>query len=207
MESMLARARIASHWRDVWTAGTMKPPCDASAGLSASDLARSEITTRSRGRVRRASSGSEGRQSDNGTGSLYLLGQLEHLHPGEVRREPQGRRSENHVRIHFESLLNLARAGREVRSGVCVGSVPPELRTLWDRLRGLGVRVELYKRSHDSWEEQGVDQCLQVHMLRALADAARPQVAVLFDGRWRKATRQALATGVPIVYLCIPADF
>ena len=86
------------------------------------------------------------------------------------------------VRVQFDNLLRLARAGRQVQAGVCVGSVPRELRTLWDRLRGLGIAVELYERGQGSGREQGVDQCLQVHMLRTLSDIQPPQVAVLLTG-------------------------
>ncbi len=66
--------------------------------------------------------------------------------------------------------------------GVCVGSVPLELRAVWERLQLTGVSVELYERGRSSGTEQGVDQCLQVHMLRALADIHPPEVAVLLTG-------------------------
>jgi hypothetical protein len=84
-------------------------------------------------------------------------------------------------RPHFGNLFALARAGRLVTSGVCVGSVPPELQAVWARLRATGIAVELYERGKASGKEQGVDQCLQVHMLRSLADS-QPGVAVLLTG-------------------------
>jgi hypothetical protein len=90
--------------------------------------------------------------------------------------------AQQNVRIQFDSLLTLARGGRTVSGAICVGSVPPELRTVWDRLRSLGVTVETYERGAGSGTEQGTDQCLQVHMLRALADVRPPQVAVLLTG-------------------------
>ena len=74
------------------------------------------------------------------------------------------------IRIQFDNLYELARAGREVLKAICVGSVPPELEHVWRRLRATGVEVELYERGSGTGKEQGVDQCLQVHMLRALAD-------------------------------------
>ena len=49
-------------------------------------------------------------------------------------------------------------------------------------MRQTGVAVELYERGGQSRTEQGVDQCLQVHMLRAMADAAAPAIAVLLTG-------------------------
>jgi NYN domain-containing protein len=86
------------------------------------------------------------------------------------------------VRIQFDNMYRLASAGRDVASAVCVGSVPPELEAVWDRLEAAGVDVELYERGSGSGTEQGVDQCLQVHMLRALADSDEPAVAVLLTG-------------------------
>lgn len=92
---------------------------------------------------------------------------------------PYGR---SHVRIHFENLFQLATAGREVAAAVCVGSVPPELETVWRRLESAGIRVEKYERGEFSGKEQGIDQCLQIWMLRALADSPDPQVAILLTG-------------------------
>jgi hypothetical protein len=90
--------------------------------------------------------------------------------------------AQQNVRILFDNLLALARGGRNLSRAVCVGSVPPELRAVWDRLRALGLTVETYERGAGSGTEQGTGQCLQVHMLRALADVKPPQVAVLLTG-------------------------
>ena len=38
--------------------------------------------------------------------------------------------AQQNVRIQFDSLLTLARGGRTVSGAICVGSVPPELRTV-----------------------------------------------------------------------------
>ena len=86
------------------------------------------------------------------------------------------------LRIHFENLFRLAHAGRSVGSGIFVGSrstVPP---TIVERLRALKLSVEFYERGLLSRTEQGVDQCLQVHMLRAATDVEVPGVAVLLTG-------------------------
>ncbi len=88
------------------------------------------------------------------------------------------------VRIQFDNLFTLAAAGRPVRRAVCVGSVPPELETIWQRLEATGVRVEKYERGGLSGKEQGVDQCLQIWMLRTLADE-EPSKAVLLTGDGR----------------------
>src|SRR5262245_32237163 len=90
--------------------------------------------------------------------------------------------AENNIRIQFDNLLGLARAGRAVRAGVCVGSVPPELNVLWERLKAVGVSLKLYERGRFSRREQGVDECLQVEMLRAATDIKPPGVAVLLTG-------------------------
>lgn len=90
------------------------------------------------------------------------------------------------LRIEFNHLYDLARAGRKVVAGVCVGSQPPELQKLWARLRSVGVELELYERGEESGREQAVDQALQVHMLRAALDRT-PGVAVLLTGDGRGA--------------------
>ena len=99
----------------------------------------------------------------------------------EVAAEKEGPAFSHDLRIHFENLLQLARCGREVIAGVCVGSQPPELQDVWDKLKATGVDLELYERGRDSGKEQAVDQALQVHMLRALTDY-EPGVAVLLTG-------------------------
>jgi hypothetical protein len=86
------------------------------------------------------------------------------------------------LRIHFDNLFRLATAGRPVGTGVCIGSIPPELRSLWERLRATGISVEVFERGAQTGREQGMDQSLQVHMLRAVLDVQRPEVAVLLTG-------------------------
>ena len=100
----------------------------------------------------------------------------------EVSNRKDGIGTGREIRIQFDHLFDLAKAGRDVVQGVCVGSVPPELENVWKRLRATGVEVELYERGKGSGKEQGVDQCLQVHMLRAIADAPAPATAVLMTG-------------------------
>lgn len=85
------------------------------------------------------------------------------------------------LRIHFANLYELARAGRNVVSGVCVGSAQVDMGSIWDRLRDVGVTLELFERGHDSGREQAVDQALQVHMLRSVIDL-EPGTAVLLTG-------------------------
>ncbi len=101
-----------------------------------------------------------------------------------VAAKREGFMARAEVRLYFENLLQLALAGRVVGDVAVVGSIPPEERAIWERLeQATGVEPELYERGEASGGEQGLDQCLQVHMLRALSDHQKePQVAVLMTG-------------------------
>lgn len=94
-----------------------------------------------------------------------------------------GHGSRHNYRIEFEHLLDLALAGRKLLKAFVVGSIPPEEKAIWERLeQKTGVRPELYERGSVTGGEQGLDQCLQVHMLRAISDYPEPQYAVLMTG-------------------------
>ena len=88
------------------------------------------------------------------------------------------------VRINFDAMLRLAHAGREVRHAVAAGSVPPEMRQLWNRLEGRGVEVKLFDRGGPERGEQDMpDRLLQLRMLEdALDHNGDPGVAVLLTG-------------------------
>jgi len=86
------------------------------------------------------------------------------------------------IRISFRNLFDLARAGRPTTKAVAGGSVPPEMEEVWKYLAATGVKVELQERGAASGKEQAVDECLQLQMLRAMADEPKPQVAVLLTG-------------------------
>lgn len=91
--------------------------------------------------------------------------------------------SRNMLRLHFANLMRLAAAGRNVVKAIAVGSIPPDLQTLWDRMKAeTNIDIELYERGADSGKEQAVDQSLQTHMLRAISDEQEPQIAVLLTG-------------------------
>lgn len=102
----------------------------------------------------------------------------------DVAEKREGRAARGQVRIQFNHLIGLALAGRELGKAFVVGSVPPEQEEVWRQLeRATGVAPELYERGKFSGGEQGLDQCLQVHMLRAMSDHAdNPQIAVLMTG-------------------------
>ena len=60
--------------------------------------------------------------------------------------EREGGTARYRTRIHFQNLLVLAYAGREIERAIAVGSVPPELRHVWNRLENEGVTVRLLER-------------------------------------------------------------
>ena len=88
------------------------------------------------------------------------------------------------IRIHFERMMDLAHAGRPVKRAVAAGSVPPEMRQLWNRLENEEVEVNLFDRGDPSRPEQQVpDQVLQLRMLQdALIYNGDPGIAVLLTG-------------------------
>ncbi len=106
----------------------------------------------------------------------------------EAQRHAEEREAGPHarhrVRIHFENLLRLAHADRDVARAVAAGSVPPELRQLWNRMENLGVEVQLFDRGDPARGEQEVpDRYLQLKMLEdALDNNGDPGSVVLLTG-------------------------
>ena len=101
----------------------------------------------------------------------------------EVAAEREGRDARYRVRIDFRNMLTLASAGRPVEHAVAVGSIPPELRHVWNRLEGEGVTVQLFERGAIGGREQAVDHALQTAMLRDGYDHnGSPGIAVLLTG-------------------------
>ena len=101
----------------------------------------------------------------------------------EVAAEREGEPARTRVRIHFRNLLTVAHANRPVLRAFAVGSIPPELRTVWNRLENEGVSVQLLERGSMGGGEQGVDEALQVAMLSdALDYNGDPGIAVLLTG-------------------------
>ncbi len=88
------------------------------------------------------------------------------------------------VRIHFDNLLRLAHADRPLEKAVAAGSVPPELRQLWNRLDNRGVEVMLFDRgSRDRSEQETPDRWLQLRMLEdALDHNGNPGIVTLLTG-------------------------
>lgn len=101
----------------------------------------------------------------------------------EVGVQRDGEDCRRAIRLKFANLMKLATCDRPVKKAIAVGSVPPEYQDLWHKMESeTGINIELYERGQFSKQEQGVDQCLQTHMLRALADEPEPKIAVLLTG-------------------------
>jgi hypothetical protein len=100
-----------------------------------------------------------------------------------VAAEREGGDAAYQVRIQFDNLLQLGRGDRELEYAIAVGSVPPPLRHVWNRMEQTGIQVELFERGSLSSREQAVDQALQTHMLRKAIDYnGSPGVAVMLTG-------------------------
>ena len=88
------------------------------------------------------------------------------------------------VRIDFENMMRLARADRDVKKALAAGSVPPEMRQLWNRMESVGVDVQLFDRGSTGRGEQDIpDRLLQLEMLKdALIFNGDPGIVVLLTG-------------------------
>ena len=97
--------------------------------------------------------------------------------------EREGDDARYRVQIDFRNILKLARAGRRTQRALAVGSIPPELRHVWNRLENEGVEVKLLERGAMQGREQGVGSVLQAEMLRdALDYNGDLGIAVLLTG-------------------------
>mgnify|MGYP001558314382 CR=1 FL=1 len=87
-----------------------------------------------------------------------------------VAAQKEGPDAAYKLRISFDRMLRLASADRPIEFAIAVGSIPPQLRHVWNKLAQSGVKIELFERGSHSEKEQAVDQALQVHMLRKAFD-------------------------------------
>ena len=96
----------------------------------------------------------------------------------------EGAAARYRVRISFKAMMRLAHADRPVEKAIAAGSVPPEMRALWNRLSAEGVAVELFDRGAvERGEQQSPDRILQLQMLRDFADYnGDPGIVVLLTG-------------------------
>jgi len=101
------------------------------------------------------------------------------------------------VRINFRGMFEFARAGRSVEKAVAIGSVPPDLAELWEKLGNVGMVVGLQERGAQSGKEVAVDEALKLAMLESVIDREPPAVAVLLsgDGGYRSTLDRLLKRG------------
>ncbi|MFC4102890.1 NYN domain-containing protein [Paenibacillus xanthanilyticus] len=84
-------------------------------------------------------------------------------------------------RTHFLNLLELARDGRELKTAVVAGSVPPPSDGVWNHLKSLGVNLQLLNRDLTN-KEVGVDETIQTYLLRTMIDVDPPETIALLTG-------------------------
>ncbi len=97
--------------------------------------------------------------------------------------ESEGTHAQHRVRIDFHNMLKLAHADRTIKRAFAAGSVPPELRHVWNRMENEGLDVHLSERGETGHREVNVDQVLQLTMVcDALDFNGDPGIAVLLTG-------------------------
>lgn len=113
------------------------------------------------------------------------------------------------VRLNFKATLEFARAGRTVEKAVAVGSIPPDLKVLWQRLGRVGVIVDLQERGADTGKEIAVDEALKLEMANSALDRDQPAVAVLLsgDGDFRDTLDRMLKKGWGVEVLSFSKGF
>ncbi len=96
----------------------------------------------------------------------------------------EGPNTRYRVRIHFDHMLQLAHADRPLMKAIAAGSVPPEMRQLWNRMENNGVEVHLFDRgTPDRGEQEMPDRVLQLRMLEdALDYNGDPGIVVMLTG-------------------------
>lgn len=86
------------------------------------------------------------------------------------------------VRINFESLLRLAHADRKLQRALAAGSIPPEMRHLWNHLEARDVEAELVDRGVPDSVPDFILQ-LQLRMMEDAVDySGDPGIAVMVTG-------------------------
>ena len=88
------------------------------------------------------------------------------------------------IRINFDNMLHLAHADRPIERALAAGSIPPEMRQLWNRLENFGVEVRLFDRGNPERGEQDMpDRVLQLRMLEGALDYnGDPGIVALLTG-------------------------
>jgi hypothetical protein len=114
------------------------------------------------------------------------------------------------LRLNFQAMYDFASMGRTIEKAIAVGSVPPDMEALWRQLEHSGVSVELWERGAESGKEQSVDEAIQLHMMRSLADRiGAPAVAVVLtgDGGFKQDIGRLLDAGWGVEVLSFSSGF
>ena len=83
----------------------------------------------------------------------------------------EGPNAQYRVRVHFDNMLRLAHADRPIERALAVGSVPPEMRQLWNRMESTGIEVHLFNRGgRERGEQEMPYRLLQLRMLEDVLD-------------------------------------
>ena len=101
-----------------------------------------------------------------------------------AKERREGPNARYRVRINVDNILRLAHADRPLKKAFAAGSVPPEMRQLWNRMESKGVEVHLFDRGDSARGEQEMpDRVLQLRMLEdALDYNGNPGIVVLLTG-------------------------
>jgi len=96
----------------------------------------------------------------------------------------EGPNARYRVRINFDNLFRLTQGDRSLKKAFAAGSVPPQMRQLWNRLENQGVEVKLFDQGDPRrGEHEMPDSILQLRMLEdALDYADDPGISVLLTG-------------------------
>ncbi|NKC16488.1 MAG: NYN domain-containing protein [Gammaproteobacteria bacterium] len=96
----------------------------------------------------------------------------------------EGPNARYRIRVHFDNMLRLAHADRPIERALAMGSIPPEMRQLWNRMENNGIEVGLFDRGGRERDEQEMpDRLLQLQMLEdALDYNGDPGIVVLLTG-------------------------
>ena len=106
------------------------------------------------------------------------------FHEAQRLAEREGHDARFRVRINFENLMRLAHADRKVAQALVTGSVPPEMRQLWNRMEAAGVETQVIDRgARERGEQDMPDRLLQLRMLENTVDFnGDPGIAVVLTG-------------------------
>lgn len=100
-------------------------------------------------------------------------------------------------RVYYRNLFDLIENGREVRTAILAGSVPPPSEAIWQYARDKGYGTDLLRRVENdegNKVEQGVDEILHLKIANTLLDYPNTDILVVATG---DGSTSAFNTGFP----------